>query len=128
MKKSKLVSVILVMVLSLSLIFVAKDVFAATDLTNSFLSGDINTADNTSIGTSLSNTSTSNSLTNAIDITNTINTTNSVLMTNNTTSTYNNTTLPKTGVEDSMPAVILVVVLGISAVYAYKKVQEYKNI
>ena len=52
---------------------------------------------------------------------------NTVLTTSNT-SNYNNTSLPKTGVEDSMPIVVLAVVLGISAIYAYKKIQDYKNI
>ena len=52
---------------------------------------------------------------------------NNVLKTNNTSS-YNNSSLPKTGAEDSMPIVVLAVVLGISAIYAYKKIQDYKNI
>ena len=51
---------------------------------------------------------------------------------NNTSSKYNNTNkntnLPKTGIEDSIPVALLVVVFGISAVYAYKKINEYKNI
>lgn len=98
MKKSKLVSLVLVVIISFSVLFMAKDVLAATDLTNSILN---NTTNNTA--------------------------NNLVLKTNNT-SNYNNTSLPKTGVADTMPAVILVVVLGISAVYAYKKMQEYKNI
>lgn len=99
MKKSKLVSLVLVVIISFSVLFMAKDVLAATDLTNSILN----------------NTTTNNTANNL------------VLKTNNT-SNYNNTSLPKTGVADTMPAVILVVVLGISAVYAYKKMQEYKNI
>ncbi|MFQ9263589.1 MAG: hypothetical protein ACLR44_00630 [Clostridia bacterium] len=94
MKKSKLVSLVLVVIISLSVLFMAKDVLAATDLTNSILN----------------------------------NTTNNLVLTTNNTSNYNNTSLPKTGVADTMPAVILVAVLGISAVYAYKKMQEYKNI
>ena len=56
------------------------------------------------------------------------NTTNNVVLTTNNTSSYNNSSLPKTGVGDSIPGAILVVVLGISAVYAYKKMQDYKNI
>lgn len=51
---------------------------------------------------------------------------------NNTSnsSVYNNTNnnLPKTGIEDSIPVAALVVVFGVSAVYAYKKIKEYKNI
>ena len=104
MKKSKLVSLVLVVIISFSVLFMAKDVLAATDLTNSILN---NTTTNKSLN-SVSNNTTNN--------------------TTNNTSNYNNTSLPKTGVADTMPAVILVVVLGISAVYAYKKMQEYKNI
>ena len=56
-------------------------------------------------------------------------------MTNNNGNTLNNTTnnninanLPKTGMGDSLPTVLLVVVFGISAIYAYKKVSDYRNI
>ena len=51
---------------------------------------------------------------------NTINTT-------GTTAT-NNTTLPKTGIANSTPVVILIAIFGISAVYAYKKIRDYKSL
>lgn len=52
---------------------------------------------------------------------------NTVIQTN-TNSSYNNTTnLPQTGADDY--AIVLVIgVFAISAVYAYKKVRDYKNI
>ena len=46
----------------------------------------------------------------------------------NKDSVYNNNKLPKTGIGDSVPVAMLVVVFGISAVYAYKKVKDYRNI
>ena len=46
----------------------------------------------------------------------------------NNSSIYNNTNLPKTGIEDTIPIAMLVVVFGISAIYAYRKVKEYRNI
>ena len=46
----------------------------------------------------------------------------------NNVSSYNNTSLPKTGLQESLPVVLLVVVFGISAVYAYKKIKDYRNI
>ena len=95
MKNSKLVNVVLVVIIGLTIMFVAKESLAATDLTNT-LTGN--------------------------------NTTNSTVLTTNNTSTYNNTSLPKTGAGDVVPGIVLVVVLGISAVYAYNKVQYYKNI
>ena len=48
--------------------------------------------------------------------------------TNNTNLYGNQNDLPDTGIEDSMPTVLLIVVFGISAVYAYKKIREYRNI
>ena len=42
--------------------------------------------------------------------------------------TSNTASLPKTGVEDSLPIIILVVVFGVSAVYAYRKVQDYRDL
>ncbi len=52
----------------------------------------------------------------------------SVIQSVNNTSSYNNATnLPQTGADDY--AVILVIaVFAISAVYAYKKITDYKNI
>ncbi len=110
MKNSKLVKIVLIMIISLSVMIVAKNSLAATDLTNT-LSGN-NTVKNT--------VNTTNNIVN--------NSTNNTVLKTNNTSNYNNTSLPKTGVEDSIPAVLVVGVLGISAVYAYKKMQDYKNI
>lgn len=111
MKKSKLVNIILIMIISFAILLTAKETLAANnviDITNTITSNGNNTVNNTA--------------------NNTVNNrTNNVLTTNNT-SNYNNSSLPKTGIEDSMPTVILLVVLGISGVYAYKKMQDYKNI
>lgn len=127
MKKTRIVSVILIIMIVVSMIFTAKNVFAATDLTDSLTgsSSNNNTTDNNVAGNNatgnnnlvLNNTSTNNTTGN-----------NTVLTTNNTSSYNNNTSLPKTGVADSMPVVMIAVVLGISGIYAYKKMQEYKNI
>ena len=118
MKNSKLVNVVLVVIIGLIMMFVAKESLAAetTDLTNSIPNNTSNSSIRTITGNSTTNNTTSNKTTN-----------NTVLTTNNT-STYNNTSLPKTGAGDVVPGIVLVVVLGISAVYAYNKVQYYKNI
>lgn len=121
MKNSKLLKIVLIMIISLSVLIVAKNSLAATDLTDT-LTGN-NTTENSAL--TLTGNNTVNSATNNITSNNT---TNNVVLTTNNTSSYNNSSLPKTGVGDSMPVVILVVVLGISAVYAYKKIQDYKNI
>lgn len=111
----KLVNIVLVLILFLSILLVAKETFAANnaiDITNS-ITGNItnNSASNTNVANNTTNRAANNS----------------VLTTNNT-SNYNNSSLPKTGIEDSIPGVVLVVILGISAVYAYNKIQYYKNI
>lgn len=61
---------------------------------------------------------------------NTFNNTNNVLnKTNNTNNTANNTNktavMPNTGVDYSV--LLIVAVCGISAIYAYKKISDYKN-
>jgi len=120
MKNSKSVKIILIITISLIILLVTKSVLAVsnfTDLTNT-VSGN-----NTSSLNSANNSATNNTTNNTKNNTSS----NNVLTTNNT-SNYNNSSLPKTGVESSIPSVILVVVFTISAVYAYKKIQDYKNI
>lgn len=120
MKKTKIVSIVLIVMIVIAMLFTAKSVFAITDLTGTAL-GNNNADDNNIAGTG--GTGTSKPSNNVLN-----NTTNNLVLTTNNTSTYNNSSLPKTGVADSMPVAVLVVVLGISGVYAYKKMQEYKNI
>lgn len=60
-----------------------------------------------------------NTLSNAVD--------NTVIQGGNT-STYNNTTnLPQTGADD-YAVISIIAVFAVSAVYAYKKIRDYKNI
>ena len=141
MKNSKLVKKVLVIIMSLTLIIVSKNVFAQS-LPDDTLSGSTGNSATTGTGTTtLRNSAITGTGTNTITGTGTTKNTittpsntmtsnkvnNTVLKTSNTSS-YNNSSLPKTGVEDSMPIVVLAVVLGISAIYAYKKIQDYKNI
>ena len=108
MKKTKIVSIVLIVMIVIAMLFTARNVFAADDL--GYLLG------NNVVGNNAASSGGSS------------NTTNNLVLTTNNTSTYNNSSLPKTGVADSVPVAVLVVVLGISGVYAYKKMQEYKNI
>ena len=116
MKKTKIVSIVLIVMIVIAMLFTARNVFAADDL--GYLLGD--NAASSGGSSKPANSTPSNNVLN--------NTTNNIVLTTNNTSTYNNSSLPKTGVADSMPVAVLVVVLGISGIYAYKKVQEYKNI
>ena len=120
MKNSKLVKIVLIMIISLSVLIVARETLAATDLTDT-LTGN-------STGNNITAITGNNTINDTTNNTTLNNTTNNIVLTTNNTSNYNNTSLPKTGVGDSIPGTILVVVLGISAVYAYKKMQDYRNI
>lgn len=134
MKNSKLLSIVLVTIVSLSVIFMGKEVLAAQDLTTSTNLNDLTSSSSGNSSLNSSNTSStslnknstiSNSSSSKNNTTNS--TANNVLRTTNTSS-VNSSNLPKTGIEDSMPGVILIVVLAISAIYAYKKIQDYRNI
>lgn len=117
MEKSNLIRVILILVMSTILILFSTNVFAADG------SDDFNDLTSTLNNTAANNTAANlagNSSNNALNTNKTNNT--------NNASIYNNTNLPKTGIGDSIPVAMLVVVFGISAVYAYKKVKEYRNI
>lgn len=71
---------------------------------------------------------TTTNTTNTANTANTANTTNtSNLIGENNTSTYTNTTLPQTGAGD-YTMILMIGVLGVVAVYAYKKVRDYKNV
>ena len=119
MKNSKITKIVLIIMICLSMILVTRYVFADEinlDQTNSLLGNNFITLNSDDNGNTVGNNTVNN-------------TANKVVLTTNNTSNYNNnTSLPKTGVGDSIPGVIFVVVLGISAVYAYKKMQDYKNI
>ena len=119
MKNSKLVKIVLVVIMSLVVIIATKSSFAATSLDPNSLTG-------STTNTSVTNNVLSNSIANNSINTNKI--TNNVVLTTNNSSIYNNSSLPKTGVGDSMPMVVFALALGISAIYAYKKIQDYKNI
>lgn len=130
MKKTNLIKVISILLISAMLMLFATTVNAADDNSYNDLTSTLtgNTSNNTS---NTSNTNTNSNSSNNTSNTNSANNTNKALnMSNNTSnsSVYNNTNLPKTGATDSIPVAMLVVVFGISAVYAFKKVRDYKNI
>lgn len=118
MKKSNLIKVFSILLISVMVILFTTSVNAADDTGFNDLTGTLtnNTTNNTS-----------NNTTNTGNNSSTNNTANNNTNKNNS-SIYNNTNLPKTGIEDSIPVAMLVVVFGISAIYAYKKIKEYRNI
>ena len=130
MRKSNLIKVISILVISLMVVLFSTNVMAA-ETDNGFTDLTPTVDNNTTNGTSNANSNTANSNTNSTNNTNRNNTSNNTNSTNNTnnSSIYNNTnSLPRTGVTDSIPVAVLLIVFAISAVYAYKKIKDYKNI
>ena len=120
MKKSIILKSFLVILVCAMLTFMTLPVKAATDEGfNDLLGG--NTSSGTDTNSNTGNTNTNRNSSNVQNINALRNTTNEV-------NTANNTNLPKTGLQDSLPTVLLVVVFGVSAVYAYKKIKDYRNI
>ena len=142
MENSKIFKKLVIVMLSLVLVAVCSTSVFATD-DDLFLS--VNSTGNTASNATDNNTTSDNNTTNN---TNTNNTTNSSLTannattnntvrntatnntTNNTSKTNNNVnTLAKTGLSDTNGIVALIVVVcGVSAIYSYKKVNDYKKL
>lgn len=120
MRKTNLIKMISILLVSAMVILFTSNVYAANDVYDDLTL--LNNTNSASTSTNTTNNVTSNSTANTTN--NTANTTNKT----NNSSVYTNTNLPKTGLTDSIPVAALIVILGISAVYAYKKVKDYKNI
>ena len=77
--------------------------------------------ENNSVPTTINNNTTNNNLINN-------NTTNNVVNNAKTYNTSNNTSnLPQTGIEDYNVGILLIICIA-SAIFAYKKINDYKNI
>ena len=126
MKKTNLIKVFSILFISVMVILVSSNVFAANNTGFNDLTSTLNPS-NSSNNTNTNRNTNTNINTNTNTNRNTNSNTNTNRNTNNS-SFYNNTNLPETGVESSIPVAMLVVILGVSAVYAYRKVNEYKNI
>lgn len=127
--KTNLTKVVLIILISLIGILFAKEVYAENtiiDLSNLVNSKNTTTSENTS-----NNTTNNTSKNNTTTVNNTVLSTNKVNNTStNTSANKNNTTgnLPNTGVGDFVPGVLMIIALSVSAVYAYRKAQYYKNV
>lgn len=130
MKKTNLMKVVSILLISAMVILFNASVFAAdntgfNDLTSTLTNSSNNSNNTNSSNTTNSNTNTSNTNINTSSNSNKSNTNSNV--NSNMTSIYN-TNLPKTGVESSVPMAMFILILAISAIYAYRKIKEYKNI
>lgn len=123
MKNSKLAKLVLVVLIGVMITCVGIDVFAADNSTYQDLGSVLNATGNNAAGGN--NTTGGNNLTGN-------NTLNTSALTNNTANNaannMTNTTLPKTGVANSTSVIVLITICGISAIYAYNKIKDYKNV
>ena len=127
MKKSMFLKIFLVFLVGTIIISATNFVFAATDddLAAALreADGEYNESNNTKANNTNTNTNTNNT---NVNNTGALSTGNINKTSNNSVNTTNS--IPKTGISDSIPTAVLVVVFGISAVYAYKKIKEYQNV
>ncbi len=130
MKKSIILKSFLVILVSIMLVFTASSVYAATSpedegfedmLTDNETSNSSNTN-----SSSNSNSNSANTNTNTNSNVQNLNALRNNATTNSTANTTN--TLPKTGIQDSLPTVLLIVIFAVSAIYAYKKIKDYRSI
>ncbi len=123
MKNSKFVKLILVILIGAMLLSIATKVFAADD----GYEFDLNTLTGNGTTNTPNGTNTANGT--GLNTAGLRNNTSTPTATTNTSNTYGNTNLPSSGLADySLPIVALIVIFGISAAYAYKKVQDYKGL
>ena len=133
MRKEKILKLMVVLTIGIVLVAMTSNVFAADSNstvdfwedttnqlnTNTNTSTNTNTNTNTNINTA---TNTNNVKTTTTDATTNINT-NAVANTSN----YN-TSLPKAGLKENTMMGVAITVLAVIAIFAYKKINQYKNI
>ena len=139
MKNLKIVKAIIMVMVILVTLAIGGRVFAANNTTDNLALEDLSPNTSTSgnnastTGNNTTGTAGNNAVLNSSSAQNRSNTLNTSAITNNTSNRTNtsnsaNTSLPKTGVESAVPVVLIIVICGISAVYAYKKIKDYRNI
>lgn len=126
MKNSKLAKLVLVVLIGVMITCVGIDVFAADNNTYQDLGSVLNSTGNNAAGGN--NTVGGNNTAGANNTIGGNNTLNTNALTNNTANNMTNTTLPKTGVANSTSVIVLITICGISAIYAYNKIKNYKNV
>lgn len=130
MKKTKILKTLIVLIMGMILFTMSTSVFALDD-SDSDLNFYEDTSDQLETNTNTNTNANANTNANTNTSTNTnINTnTNTNVDTNVTTNSNNyNTSLPKAGAPENALVGISITVLAITAVYAYRKTREYKNI
>ena len=132
MKKEKILKLMVVLTIGTILVAMTSNVFAADsssgidffeDQTNQ-LNTTTNTNTNTNTNANTNSNTTNTATNNTTNTTNTTNTSTNVNTTNTTTNANNyNTNLPKAGAPENTMVGIVITVLAIVAIFAYKKVK-----
>lgn len=122
MRREKIFKVIITLIIGVVLFVMSTNVFAADSELNFF--------DDTTNQLDISNTTNTNTANNANNANANINTntnTNTNTKTSTNTSNYN-TSLPKAGAPENTMIGVVATLLVVVSIYAYKKVNQYKNI
>lgn len=122
MKKERILKTIVVLLIGVVLFTMSSNVFA-TDAVQ-FWEDTTNQLNTTPSETSTPQTTTTDD-NNSLDLSNSLNTNGN---TNGNTNNNYNTNLPKAGAPENTMLGVGITILAISAIYAYKKINQYKNI
>ena len=123
MRREKIFKVIITLIIGVVLFVMSTNVFAADSELNFF--------DDTTNQLDISNTTNTNTANNAnnANANANINSTNTNTNTKTSTNTSNyNTSLPKAGAPENTMIGVVATLLVVVSIYAYKKVNQYKNI
>lgn len=121
MRREKIFKVIVTLIIGVVLFVMSTNVFAADSELNFF--------DDTTNQLDISNTTNTNTANNANANANANINTNTNTNTNTSTNTSNyNTSLPKAGTPENTMIGVVATLLVVVSIYAYKKVNQYKNI
>ena len=133
MRKEKILKLMVVLTIGIVLVAMTSNVFAAdSNSTVDFFedtTNQLNTNTNTSTNT---NTNTNTNINTATNTNNVNTTTTDATANTNTNAVANtsnyNTSLPKAGLKENTMMGVAMTVLAVVAVFAYKKINQYKNI
>ena len=131
MRKEKILKLMVVLTIGIVLVAMTSNVFAAdSNSTVDFwedTTNQLNTNTNTSTNTNTNTNTNINTATNTNNVNTT--TTDATANTNAVANTSNyNTSLPKAGLKENTMMGVAITVLAVIAIFAYKKINQYKNI
>lgn len=121
MKKERILKTIVVLLIGVVLFTMSSNVFAADSNSKVDFWEDTTNQLNTTPSESPTSQPTTTDDNNSLDLSNSLNT-------NGNTNNNYNTNLPKAGAPENTMLGVGITILAISAIYAYKKINQYKNI